>query len=294
MQIKRIAHTFLLLSVFSLAICSNAAPNSRRSHDDRDFRAEGKQDRIKHQKRQYSLNGHKVRDKKSRKHKSRKHAEGRGNGARNNEENHRGDRGNSDRNHSGRGNQDHRRDDGDSYRGSSRGNNHRDRNDGRHASNRHQRSHRHHKANRRHGRSSRYDRKHGRHGSYYPAYGFRFYDRSDNDWYYIRRHDYGDDWHKAADFRTKEHRIYERVIPIRGHVTALEIEGMRRGTYVHEAYIEFDNNRLRRVPELEGYYGVWSRRQYRLEQQRYVRQIYLHVSPTEHKRGYARVYYQRY
>ncbi len=269
MQIKRIAHTFLLLSVFSLAICSNAAPNSRRSHDDRDFRAEGKQDRIKHQKRQYSLNGHKVRDKKSRKHKSRKHAEGRGN-------------------------QDHRRDDGDSYRGSSRGNNHRDRNDGRHASNRHQRSHRHHKANRRHGRSSRYDRKHGRHGSYYPAYGFRFYDRSDNDWYYIRRHDYGDDWHKAADFRTKEHRIYERVIPIRGHVTALEIEGMRRGTYVHEAYIEFDNNRLRRVPELEGYYGVWSRRQYRLEQQRYVRQIYLHVSPTEHKRGYARVYYQRY
>ena len=74
---------------------------------------------------------------------------------------------------------------------------------------------------------------------------------------------------------------------------ALEIEGRRRITYIDEAYIEFANGKLRRAPELEGYYEPGEIRKKRFRHSRQVRRVHLEVSPEGRRRGYARLNYKK-
>ncbi len=169
--------------------------------------------------------------------------------------------------------------------------------DKRHAVRHHKRSTKHHVASSKHRRAKKHHNSRWAFGAFSHHNSRPIYGRHVEYGSYIhhpRDSVDGRHWYKADDFRTRKGKSVERRINVDDYATSLEIEGTGRAMYIDRVYIEFDNGRTRRAPELEGYYEKGDYRIINFEHQRYLRRIFVDISPAQYKRGYGRINYRRH
>ena len=93
-------------------------------------------------------------------------------------------------------------------------------------------------------------------------------------------------WVSKGRHRTRRHDSVNRHIALGGRISAIRITAVKRNTYIREAWVEYDNGRFERMPELEGRLSSHNPIKVRLRNRRNVRELHLKVSSRGHHRGY--------
>lgn len=96
-------------------------------------------------------------------------------------------------------------------------------------------------------------------------------------------------WRYVADFRTRRHNISHPIVGIDRRISAIQLQGLKRTSYVRHAFVETAFGRVIHVPELEGRLFAGYTKTVRLHRELYVRNLVLEVDSPYHKRSYIRV-----
>jgi hypothetical protein len=109
-------------------------------------------------------------------------------------------------------------------------------------------------------------------------------DRPRNDNSY--KHHSNQSWVSKGRHRTRKYDSVNRHIAIGGRISAIRITAAKRSTYIREAWVEYGNGRLERIPALEGRLSSYNPMKVRLRNRHNVRKLHLKVNSRGHHRGY--------
>ena len=128
--------------------------------------------------------------------------------------------------------------------------------------------------------------RHDNHGNSYVDRSVGY--RSDQHGQYSSsRHQSNQTWVSKGRHRTRRHDSVNRHIALGGRISAIRITAVKRNTYIREAWVEYGNGRLERIPALEGRLSYYNPMKVRLHNNRKIRNLHLKVSSSRgHHRGY--------
>jgi hypothetical protein len=100
-------------------------------------------------------------------------------------------------------------------------------------------------------------------------------------------------WESKGQYRTRKFEPVNRHIAIGGRISAIRITAAKRNTFIREAWIEYGNGQLERVPALEGRLSYYNSLKVRLHKKRNIRKLHLKVKSRGHQRSYFDVEVRR-
>lgn len=93
-------------------------------------------------------------------------------------------------------------------------------------------------------------------------------------------------WISIGRHRTRAHDSVNRHIAIDDRISAIRITAAKRSTHIREAWLEYENGQIERIPELEGRLSSDSPMKVRLHSRHNVRKLHLKVRSAGRHRGY--------